>query len=289
MAACSIGCAVLLAASGVQADQTTVTTGSPSVASSTVSPTTVSDALNRSAPSESSLDLSLGTSIASGDFGTAADTRIWSTALGVRYATGSGLRLSLSVPYMRIRSKGTIFTGIDSTPIVVAATSSGRRVTTDGLGDLTLGASYTVSPSGTGLEIELSGRVKLPTATRKSQLSSQKTDYSGGLQVTKSIGRIAPFASVTYRVFGDPKGLDLRNGFAASAGASAIVGSKTVLLVSYHYALAATRFVDNSHELFAGASTALGESRFRLTGFVTKGLSNGAASVSGGVAIAMKI
>jgi hypothetical protein len=152
---------------------------------------------------------------------------------------------------------------------------------------MTLGASYTLPPAPGGIEVELSGRVKLPTATKASGLSTGKADFSGAIQLTKLVGRFAPFASVTYRILGDPTGLNLLNGFAASAGTSYIISNNTVLLSSYHYARAASRLVRDSHELFAGASTRLPGSRLRLTGFVTHGLSDGAATTSGGLSVAV--
>ncbi len=260
-------------------------TGSPSNATATVSPTSVDDAVSRANASDG-FDISLGTSLASGRFGTASGSTISSTALGLRYAVG-GLRLSVSVPYMRIRTAETIFAGIDSTPVLASTAIAGRKSTYSGMGDITVGASYTLPSAPDAVEIELSVRAKLPTASRSSSLSTRKADYSGGVQISKPIGRFAPFASATYRVLGDPAGFELRNGFAASAGSSYIISDSAVLLASYHYARAASRLVRDSHELFAGASTRLPHSRLRLTGFVTHGLSDGAARISGGISLAV--
>lgn len=270
------------AQSGAGGD-TAAMTGSPSNATATVSPSSVAAAASRA--EDDSFGVSLGTSIASGKFGAPSRSEIRSTAFGLRYATDT-LRFSASIPYMRIRSAGTIFSGIDSTPVLVSTTSPGVRRTLDGLGDLTLGASYTVPAHANGLEVEVSGRVKLPTATRDSGLSTRRTDYSGGVQVTRQSGRFAPFGSVTYRIFGDPRGIALRDGFAASAGTSLVVSRNVVALASYHYARAAYRLVRDAHELFAGASYLVPRSRLRLTGFTTAGLSRGAAALSGGLSVA---
>ncbi len=130
--------------------------------------------------------------------------------------------------------------------------------------------------------------MKIPTASRESGLSSRKVDYSAGIQATKSLGRVAPFVSVTYRVFGDPRIIELRDGFAASAGSSFIVDDRTVVLASYHYARAASIHVSDAHELFAGASRSLND-RLRLTGYGTAGLSRGAAGVSGGLSVSLRL
>lgn len=259
-------------------------TGSPSNATTTVSPSTIPEAMERADGHRGVVSFSLGALYASGDFGVDTNTSIQAYALGARLRRG-GWRLSASLPWMRIRSNATLFTGIDSTPVLVAPGTAAARRTRRGFGDLTLGAAYTLEPNASALEVELSGRVKLNTARRSSGLTSGMTDYALGAQVTRPVGRVAPFASVTYRVLGDPQVFRLRDGFAASAGVSASVGPRTLVLTSYHYAQAATRLVSDSHEVFAGASTAIGDAGFRLTGFGTAGLSNGAASVSAGIAI----
>jgi hypothetical protein len=231
-----------------------------------------------------SFSLSLGSLFSQGDFGVDADTTVQAYAVGARLRSGAW-RLSASLPWMRIRSNATLFTGIDSTPVLVAPGTKETGRTSSGFGDLTIGAAYTFEPGVSAIELELSGRTKLNTTDRSSGLSSGKNDYSFGAQVTRSTGRLAPFASATYRILGDPQAFRLRDGLAASAGVSASIGPRTLVLTSYHYAQAATRLVDDSHEIFAGASTAVGSSSFRLTGFGTAGLSNGASSLSAGVAL----
>lgn len=258
--------------------------GSPSNATSTVSPSTVPQNMDRLADTPGAFTVSLGALHARGDFGTDSNTSITSAALAARYQTG-GFRLTASLPWMRIRSDATVFTGIDSTPVLVAPGSRATRRTNDGFGDLTLGAAYALPSAASGTEVEFSGRVKLDTATRASGLSSGKKDYAVGVQVTQPAGRFAPFASATYRFLGDTPTLKLRNGFAASAGASYMLGGRTYLLASYHYSRAATRLVADAHELFAGASAEVPNTRFRVTGFATAGLSRGAAAASGGLAL----
>ena len=268
-------------------------TGTPSNATATVSPSTVAEAVMRQDAREAAdagqpaFGLSLGTSIASGDFGTGQDSRVVSMALGARYAVRT-FRISASIPYLNVRSRGILFSGIDSTPIIAAGARPGaRRVTRDGLGDLTIGGAFTARESDSTPEIELSGRVKLPTASSGSGLSTGKADVSAGVQVTKTFGKVAPFVSATYRIFGDPAIVDLKNGVAASAGASVAVGERAVVLFSYHFAEAASHLVRDSHEVFAGVSGRLPNSKLRLTGFATAGLSSGAAARSGGISLSL--
>lgn len=257
---------------------------SPSNATSTVSPSSVPQAMEKLAPDGAMADLSLGTIYANGKFGTSSSTSIWSSALGARLRYND-LTFTASLPWMRIRSRSTIFTGIDATPVLVAPNTSASRRTTDGFGDLTLGAAYTIAPASSPIELELSGRAKLNTASKRSGLSSGENDYAVGADLSVPLGKLTPFTSFTYRFLGDTATYALRDGPAASAGASYALGADAFLLASYHYARAATRQVADAHELFAGASTRISGTPMRLTGFATAGLSRGAAAASAGIAI----
>jgi hypothetical protein len=257
---------------------------SPSSATSTVSPTSVPQAMERRSQSDSIADFSLGTIYAEGEFGTGSETSIWSSALGAQLHLNN-TTLTASLPWMRIRSRSTIFTGIDATPVLVAPNTSPVRRTADGFGDLTLGASYTIASEASPIEVQLSGRAKINTATKRSGLSSGENDYAFGTDVSASLGKVTPFVSFSYRFLGDTAVYDLRDGPAASAGASYALNGNSFLLASYHYSRAATRLVDDAHELFAGISTRIPQSPLRVTGFATAGLSRGAAAASGGLSI----
>ena len=261
---------------------------SPSSGTSTVSPSSVPQAMERMRADDTTADLSLGTIYAQGKFGTGSTTSIWSSALGARLRVGDWT-LSASLPWMRIRSRSTIFTGIDSTPILVAPDTAPVRRTNQGFGDLTLGASYTIVSDSTPLEVQLSGRAKINTATASSRLSSGENDYAAGVDVSYPIGKVTPFAAFSYRFLGDTALYRLRDGPAASAGASYALDSNSFLLASYHYSRAATRLVDDAHELFAGASTRLRGTPLRATGFATVGLARGAAAASAGLSLSLDL
>lgn len=246
-------------------------------------------ARNEPADGDSDLTLSVGGSTWHGKFGGATTTDISSVLVGARYRIG-GLRLTATLPYMRIRSDGTFFAGLGGTPLFVAPQVRSLPRRRDGLGDLTLGASYLLpSSGGRGFDIELIGRVKVPTASDSSQLSTGKVDYSGGVEVSKSIGRLTPAVSATYRVFGDAAGWNFRNGLDVTAGATYAVSPRTALLVNYEYVRAASAFIKDSHEAVIGISTPIGGDRLRLNGYAAKGLSDGAADVSGGLSLSLKL
>jgi hypothetical protein len=236
----------------------------------------------------SNLTLSAGASAWSGDYGAKTNTDIDAVLLGARYKIGD-LRLTASAPWMRIDSAGAIFTGIEGTPLIVAPKANAAKTTREGIGDLTLGAAYSLpSASIAGLDVDIFGRIKLPTASRESDLSSRKADYAGGFELSKSWGRIVPFASVSYRSFGDSGGWKLKDGVATSVGTSIILSDRLVGVFSYDYAQRASQFVQDSHEISAGLSARLPHN-LRLTGFAAGGLSNGAAAISGGLSLSLAL
>uniref|UniRef100_UPI0035CA218A hypothetical protein n=1 Tax=uncultured Sphingomonas sp. TaxID=158754 RepID=UPI0035CA218A len=261
---------------------------SPSGATTTVTPSTVPQAMDRLNDRGTDADFSLGTSYAHGKFGTSSNTEIWSSAIAGRLRLNNW-EFSASLPWMRIRSRSTIFTGVDATPVLVAPNTSLTQKTSQGFGDLTLGTSYTIAPKGSSFEVELAGRAKLNTATSSSGLSSGANDYALASEVSLALGRFTPFAAASYRFLGDTVAYRLRDGPAASAGASYEVSPQSFVLISYHYSRAATFLVDDAHEMFAGISTRVAQSRLRLTGFATAGLSHGAPATSAGLAISLGI
>lgn len=238
------------------------------------------------APSD--LSVSLGGAAWHGDFGAPTDTNIESLLVGVRYRTGD-LRLSATIPYMRIRSNGTFLAGLGGTPLFVAPNIRSVDRTRDGFGDVTLGASYLLPRPGVGgVDVELNGRIKLPTASDESQLSTGKVDYSIGAEVSKPIGRLTPAVSATYRIFGDTRPWNFNNGLYATAGATYALTNRTAVVFTYEFTERTTRFIGDAHELVLGGSTPLND-RLRLTAYTSAGLSRGASDVSAGLSVSFAL
>ena len=268
---------LLVAAAPAQADATFIAQTKPIDQGPTNSVVAPADPLG-------GLTLGVGASSWSGDYGGPTNTSISAALLTARYALGD-LRLSASIPYTRIKSAGAVFTGIGGTPLIVSPLSTASKVTRDGLGDVTLGAAYFLPTAASlGVDLELIGRVKLPTASNSS-LSTNKTDFSFGGEVSRSFGKFVPFASLTYRSFGSDSEWKLKDGVATSVGTTWLINDRFVGSFSYDYAQRASRFIQDSHEFVASLSSKLWDTKIRLTGFASAGLSSGAADVSGGLAL----
>ncbi len=227
-----------------------------------------SDVKDRS--NQPGFSFSTGIDYSTGDYGQAEETEILVVPVSAK-ATAGNFAFTVTVPYLRIDGPGGVVVGPGGEPLPGVPSAGGVR---QGIGDLTLGATYTV-PSETlgGLELEFGGRVKLPTADQSEQLSTGETDFTASADVSYPIGNVVPFVSLGYRFLGDPEGVDLQDGPTASIGASILLG-QSVLIVSYDYARASSALAEDAHEIFAGLSAPL-SSRFNLTGYGIVGLSEG--------------
>lgn len=230
------------------------------------------------------LSFTTGVDYSSGDYGLAEDTDILVVPFSLR-ATSGPFAFTASLPYLNISGPGGVVVGPDGQPLPGVPSASGER---SGLGDLTLGANYTLrtDPSG-GLELTLGGRVKLPTANQDKQLSTGETDFSVAGEVAYAMGNVIPFASVGYRFLGDPESFNLRNGPTASVGSSFVFG-KSVLIASYDYARAPSVLAEDSHELFGGLSVPATD-RFTVTGYGIAGLSEGSPDYGVGLLLTTKL
>ena len=234
------------------------------------------------------LSASVGASHWSGDFGADSDTSITSALLNVRLRRGD-LRISVTLPWMDIRTRGMAFAGINGTPLVVAPSISSRRVHRDGLGDVTAGVSWlAVKEDVSGVDIDLSARIKAPTASDSSGLSTGQSDAYFGAEVTKPLGRITPGLRIGYRTFGDPVGWNIRDGFSGSAEIFFNPWPKTFASLSYDYAQKTNRSIADAQEIVLGASQTLTRT-LRLNGFVSAGLSSGASDFAGGVSLSFAL
>lgn len=239
--------------------------------------------------SDQSGDISavLGGTIWDGDFGTLSDTTITAVAATVRYQIDD-LRISAQLPWMRISSAGTVFTGIGGTPLLVAPSVAAPRRVRRGMGDLTVGAAYLLaSEDHLPFSLELSGRVKLPTASNSSGLSTGKTDYSVGLEVSRLIGPVIPALSVSHRFFGDPAGWNLRNGTEFTASVTVPFVRTGTIYAAYTYTEAASRMIADGQEITLGLSMPLFAERVRLTAIGGAGVSRGAADLMAGTAVTL--
>lgn len=196
-------------------------------------------------------------------------TNYYRVPLGARVSRGP-LRLSATIPYVVVKGPGALVgDGDDEIDDIPPAADSNRQ----GWGDLRLTARYRLARSAlSGFELDLMGRVKLPTASRAKRLGTGEVDYAVGAELSRDMGAFEPFVSAQYRINGDRPDLDYRNTVGASAGTGFRLSRRTRANVSYDYSQSRIRGRSGFHSLDAGVSTRLSR-RLSLSGSGSVGLS----------------
>lgn len=234
-----------------------------------------------------SFTFTTGFDYSTGDYGAPSDTEILVVPFSLKAKTGP-LRVTATLPYLRIDGPGNIVGGGDGGPIIIDPNDPTPRQVREGLGDLSLSLAYALAAESlAGFEVDLGARVKLPTSSESKRLGTGKTDFAVSVDVARPIGPVAPFVTLGYRMPGDPEGIDLRNTFTSSVGATWSVGT-TTLIASYDYSGAASRLAEDSHSLFGGLSVPVSK-RLSFTGYGTAGLSDGAPDVGVGLLLSARI
>jgi len=167
--------------------------------------------------SKPAVEISTGFEYQEGKYGTGQKVETISIPTSVRVTTGR-FQFSATLPYVRIDAPGNVVGGggVLGLPILIDPNQTATRTRREGLGDLKLGAAYTVPSTIVGLS--LLGQVKLPTASNVDNLGTGETDYSLGAELSKRLGGVIPFIGVSYTIPGVPKGYDLRNSLSLRGG-----------------------------------------------------------------------
>jgi hypothetical protein len=230
--------------------------------------------------------VSSGAFFTTGDYGGDTRTNSLTVPFGMRLRSGP-LRLSATLPYVRIDGSRSVIGGGDG-PIIIDPIPQTERTIRKGLGDLSMRGRYRIAPKDwEGVELDLLGRVKLPTGSRRQRLSTGEVDYAVGGELSYSRGRVQPFAELQYRINGDRPDRDYRNNFASSIGASTRAG-RGVANLSYDYSGSRIRGRAGAHSLNGGLSFPVAQ-KLSLGGFGSVGLSQRAEDFSIGSVLTVRV
>lgn len=217
-----------------------------------------------------------------GNFGTQHTIGIFYDPTYLQYQNPT-VRLKLTIPYIAVSNlpKGAKLDG----GILATRTKNTATADASGLGDIWLAAHYTLIPER-GLQPAWVPYVKIKfgTASASEGLGTGRNDYELGLGLNTTIStNVFPFAHVGYRFIGSPPGQMLRNIATYDAGVSIATTHRNILTAMYAgeqseqagYAGPADIIVAWNDTVTAAGSG------FQL--YVDKGLSNGSASLGGGI------
>jgi hypothetical protein len=228
-----------------------------------------------------------GLDYSNGDYGTAENTGVLValTSLGVQT---DDFHFYVSLPHLDVSGQGLILFDASGNPIVASQGTGTSFNDRSGFGDVSVSAAYDLPPAILDdFQLELIGRVKIPTASQSKGLSTGKADFGASIDLSRDFGIWGPFITLSFLKVGQPSAYSLDNTYSVSAGTSVELNSNLIAIASYDYDSPITPLVDASNDLF-GSLTWIYNDTITLTGYGTTGLSSGAPAISAGFFVSYK-
>ena len=174
------------------------------------------------AADDTELRLGLGADYSRGKYGSGTETTIFSIPFTARYET-ERWTFKGSLPWLEVTGPSNFLPGfghVDNSGKSKKRNFAGTA-TESGIGDTVLSATYNAWYDD-DLErgIDLTGRVKLPTADAAKGLGTGSTDFSAQLDAYRTFDRWTLFADVGYYWFGHSDYVELKNAINYGIGAS---------------------------------------------------------------------
>ncbi len=227
------------------------------------------------------LTTSLGLDYSSGKYGSNVETTILSLPLAVKYETGA-VTFKASLPWLSVKAPVGSSLGPDGRPV---DGGSGARVTEEGMGDLVTSLTWAAYDNAqTGIAVDLIGKVKWGTADEKKGLGTGKNDVSAQADIYKTLGKTAIFATLGYKVYGDPSGIDFKNVGYGGLGVSHRLSDLTSGGLTWDYRPKVTTNGKPTNEITAFMTRKFSDAT-KMQFYLVKGLSDGSPDWGGGLVL----
>ena len=238
---------------------------------------------------EPAAELSTSAEYQTGDYGTGEEIETLTLRNTVRIQSGR-FQAYGSLPWHRVEGPGNVVAGgggLLGLPILTDPQQPAGRTVRDGIGDLRVGAGYTLDAPGE-VGFTMSGEVKLPTASQARGLGTGEMDVTVGAEAARRFGTVTPFVGVSYTLPGDPEGHDLRSSLAARGGVAVDLAPGLRGHVSYGQARGLSPYIENERMLSTGLEARLSR-RFSLGVSGGAGLTEGSPDVGAAVRLGWRI
>lgn len=147
-----------------------------------------------------------GFDFSSGHYGADKPTEVLYVPFSLQ-ATKGPWTLKGDVSWLRVSGPALLLDGssVATVPVRTAGSASGP-------GDINLYARYSIeSLYDNNLFVDVTGRVKIPTASFTDGLGTGEWDQSVQVDIASVFGQFVPFAAIGYRFTGEPAGFTLRD------------------------------------------------------------------------------
>jgi hypothetical protein len=160
------------------------------------------------------LSLSTGLDYSMGDYGDTQDTETWFLPVSLKYKRDR-YTLKLGTAYVWVVGPQNVTPEGDPLP------GGGIRRTIRGPGDVTSSLAVSVlEEDKSGLDLDLTGKIKFATADVNKALGTGENDYALQVSLYKTLVTWGPYLDLGYRWKGDPAGVNYRNVWYGTMGAN---------------------------------------------------------------------
>jgi hypothetical protein len=188
---------------------------------------------------------SSGFDYSTGKYGFTESTEVYSVPLDLSHENGAWLwRANFS--YLTIKGPATIVGGGGA----ARPTSNSES----GFGDIYLSGAYRFGELLGPWHLDVTARVKLPTASEARGLGTGETDFYGQADIYRSFGSVTPFFTAGWREFGTSAQYQLNSGVYASAGVHFRLSEATLLITSFDWGEELLAGEDDTMDVLAAVS-----------------------------------
>lgn len=170
------------------------------------------------------------------------------------------------------------------TVVGVPAAPGTRR---DGIGDVAVTMGYSLPLAGTTF-LDLSGRIKLPTASTLKRLGTGKVDLTLGADLVQDIGNASLYVGARHKLVGKPAGSTLRDTWGFGGGASYRLEGGTIIGADYDWQQSSTAKRGPSSEVTGWVNFGLTR-KMRLQFFASTGFTQNSADLAGGLTLSFRL
>lgn len=207
------------------------------------SPTCIAaDLANSNTPLDGRFSMSIGANYDTGDYGDAIETDVWAIPIGLKYRIGLW-SLGISTSWLHVTGPNAV----DADGNFINA--GGSKTTEHGIGDTSLSVKYDLLDDREYLVgLDVSGKVKIPTADENKFLGTGEFDYSVNAEAYKVIDNWTPYLNLGYKWKGDPNNINYNNVWSSSLGFDYKVNRDLVLGAEYFWQQKISRFSESAKE-----------------------------------------
>ena len=226
------------------------------------------------------MSIAVGADYAEGKYGTPVTSRQWTVPFVAKYEAEKW-SARVTVPWVRIENPSV---SRDGTPLPCAGSATAPS-TASGLGDVMLvGSVNLIESRESRVLIDLTGKVKMDTADETECLGTGETDYYLQGDFSKGFGSLSAFGSLGWRRMGDPPGVDFKDPFYYTVGASYRLSEVNSLGFAYDYR---QKLLDTSDPLSEATLylTHRFSSLLRIQGYVVQGFSDSSPDWAAGAVL----